>query len=162
MLIAVLFHIPSILKLNAARLPGNFAIISLARCSPIPGSDLRNTRFPSSMAVAISGIARLSARTAALGPTPDTVMNFSKNSFSMRLEKPIKIGIVLFSLTEAGAQQFSFFDDQKKNKLNQVMDLINDRHGANTLLSASYLDVVDQAKARISFQHIPDLKKNDF
>jgi DNA polymerase IV len=77
-------------------------------------------------------------------------------------KKPVKVGIVLFNLTEVGSQQFSFFDDQKKNKLNQVIDLINDKHGANTLLSASYLDVTSQAKARISFQHIPDLKKNDF
>lgn len=73
-------------------------------------------------------------------------------------KKIIKVGILLFNLTESGAHQLSFFDDQKKNKINQIMDLINDKHGANTLLSASYLDVVDQAKSRISFQHIPDLK----
>ncbi len=74
--------------------------------------------------------------------------------------KPIKVGIVLTDLTEAGMEQFSFFDDPKSNKLNHVMDLINDKHGANSIVSAAYLDVVGEAKARISFSHIPDLKRD--
>lgn len=73
-------------------------------------------------------------------------------------KKPIKVGVVLFGLTEPGIEQFSFFDNQKKNKINQIMDLINDKYGANSLISAAYLDVVGEAKSRISFNHIPDLK----
>ena len=76
------------------------------------------------------------------------------------LKKPIKVGIVLSGLTEPGVEQFSFFDDPKSHKLNHVMDLINDKHGANSIVSAAHLDVVDEAKARISFTHIPDLKRD--
>ncbi|MBC7457053.1 MAG: DNA polymerase [Bdellovibrionaceae bacterium] len=75
-------------------------------------------------------------------------------------QKPIKVGIFLFGLTEPGVEQFSFFDDQKSNKLNKVIDLINDKHGANSIVSAAHLDVVGEAKARISFSHIPDLKRD--
>ncbi len=75
-------------------------------------------------------------------------------------EKPIKVGIVLFNLTEPGAEQFSFFDNQKNNKINQVLDLINDKHGANSIVSAGHLDVVGEAKARISFSHVPSLKED--
>ena len=35
------------------------------------------------------------ARTAAFGPTPETVMNFSKNSFSTPLAKPMRTGMLL-------------------------------------------------------------------
>lgn len=79
---------------------------------------------------------------------------------SVENKKPIKVGIVLFNLTEIGFDQLSFFDNQKNKKLNQVMDLINDKHGANSIVSASYLDVVGEAKARISFTHIPTLKQD--
>lgn len=75
-------------------------------------------------------------------------------------QKPVKVGIVLFGLTEPGVEQFSFFDDQKSNKLNKVIDMINDKHGANSIVSAAHLDVVGEAKARISFSHIPDLKRD--
>ena len=79
---------------------------------------------------------------------------------SVSHQKPVKVGIVLFGLTESGVEQFSFFDNQKSNKLNQVMDLINDKHGANSIVSGAHLDVVGEAKARISFTHIPDLKRD--
>jgi DNA polymerase-4 len=79
---------------------------------------------------------------------------------SVSHQKPVKVGIVLFGLTESGVEQFSFFDNQKSNKLNQVMDLINDKHGANSIVSGAHLDVVGEAKARISFSHIPDLKRD--
>lgn len=75
-------------------------------------------------------------------------------------KKPIKVGVLLCNLTEAGTEQFSFFDNPKNNKLNHIMDLINDKHGPNSIVSASYLDVVDEAKARISFSHIPNLKQD--
>lgn len=75
-------------------------------------------------------------------------------------QKPVKVGIVLFGLTEPGVEQFSFFDDQKSNKLNKVIDMINDKHGANSIVSGAHLDVVGEAKARISFSHIPDLKRD--
>jgi DNA polymerase-4 len=74
--------------------------------------------------------------------------------------KPVKVGIILFGLTEPGVEQFSFFDDHKSNKLNKVIDLINDKHGANAIVSGAHLDVVGEAKARISFNHIPDLKRD--
>lgn len=75
-------------------------------------------------------------------------------------QKPVKVGIVLFGLTDPGTEQLSFFDNQKSQKLNQVIDLINDKHGAHAIVSGAHLDVIGEAKARISFSHIPDLKQD--
>ena len=51
--------------------------------------------------------------------------------------------------------QLSLFADPKSQKLGFVMDLVNNRYGANTLVSAGFLDARSEAKAKIAFHHIP-------
>ena len=58
----------------------------------MPGRDFKNTRSALSIALAISDIGLFIALRAALGPTPETVINLSKNSLSTSLIKPIRIG----------------------------------------------------------------------
>jgi hypothetical protein len=74
---------------NLPTLPCSFATISLARCSPMPRSDFNMLTLPSSMACAIAAIGMVSALSAAFGPTPETVMNRSKNSRSTSFVNPI-------------------------------------------------------------------------
>lgn len=74
----------------------------------------------------------------------------NKNSF-----KPIKVGMALMGMTEAQAQQTSFFDDPKKERIIQAMDVVNNRYGHNTLVSGSFLDILDEAKSKIAFSNIP-------
>lgn len=71
--------------------------------------------------------------------------------------KPIKIGIILNGLTLPQTHQLSFFDEGKHHEINRAMDKINNKFGPNTLFTAGYLDVLEEAKARISFGYIPDL-----
>jgi DNA polymerase-4 len=69
--------------------------------------------------------------------------------------KPIKVGILMAGLTSANDHQFSFFDNPKNERLNKAMDIINEKFGANTLISASFLGVTSEAKTKIAFNHIP-------
>ncbi|MBC7420669.1 MAG: hypothetical protein H7328_08070 [Bdellovibrio sp.] len=71
-------------------------------------------------------------------------------------ERPMKVGIVLTDLTD-GPDQLSFFDSPKAAQRNEAMDIINDRFGANTLFIASTKEVLNTAKTRISFSHVPSL-----
>lgn len=73
-------------------------------------------------------------------------------------KKPLFVSVVLSGLTDSQAQQLSFFDDPKKNKMNQVIDMINSKHGHNTLFLASTQSVMKSGKTRISFNHIPNLQ----
>lgn len=76
-------------------------------------------------------------------------------------KKPMKVSVFLSGLTAAGQGQLSFFDDPKREKINQAMDAINGKFGANTLVSGVVLGVTGQAKVRISFNHIPS-KDDEF
>ena len=71
-------------------------------------------------------------------------------------QKPIKVAIVFSNLTD-GPDQLSFFDNNKLAPINQALDLINAKFGANTLFMASTKDVIHSAKSRISFNHVPSL-----
>lgn len=71
------------------------------------------------------------------------------------LRKPLKVGVGFSGLTSSEASQMSLFDDPKLAKLNQAMDAINTKFGPNTLVSASFVDVLGEAKTRIAFNHIP-------
>jgi DNA polymerase IV len=73
--------------------------------------------------------------------------------------KPLKVAIVLSDLTD-GPAQMSFFDNPKNTNMNQALDLINLRFGANTLIRASTKEVLGSGKTRISFNHIPDLSED--
>jgi DNA polymerase-4 len=87
------------------------------------------------------------------------VKNLWPASYDYRFHQgqPFKVAVVLSGLSDERAQQLSFFDDPKKTQINQVLDLINDKFGNNTLYVASIHDVMDSGKTRISFNHIPKL-----
>lgn len=76
-------------------------------------------------------------------------------------KKPIKVGILMGGLTSEGDHQLSFFDNPKNERLNKAMDIINEKFGANTLISASFLNVTSEAKVKIAFHHIPT-KEDEF
>lgn len=71
-------------------------------------------------------------------------------------KKPIKVAIVVSSLTE-GPSQMSFFDNPKSSQINQALDSINTKFGPNTLYMANTQSVLSSAKTRIAFNHIPKL-----
>lgn len=73
-------------------------------------------------------------------------------------ERPVKVAVSVSGLTNANEEQLSLFADPKTQKLGHIMDVINKKYGANTLIPAEFLDVTDQAKVRISFSHIPKLE----
>ncbi|MFN3453783.1 MAG: DNA polymerase [Pseudobdellovibrio sp.] len=77
---------------------------------------------------------------------------------AMRVTKPIKVSIAVSGLTNSQEEQLSLFADQKTQKISHAMDIINKKFGANTLVTAGYLDVIDQAKVRVAFNHIPTLE----
>lgn len=70
--------------------------------------------------------------------------------------KPVKAAIVLADLIH-GPNQLSFFDNPKKESINQALDVINSRFGHNTLILASTKGVINSGKTRIAFNHIPEL-----
>lgn len=70
--------------------------------------------------------------------------------------KPMKVAVVLSSLT-SGPTQMSLFDNPRKEVLNQALDSVNTRFGPNTLFMASTKSVLNSAKTRISFNHVPKL-----
>lgn len=69
---------------------------------------------------------------------------------------PVKVAIGLADLI-SGPAQMSLFDSPKNNSINQALDTINTRFGANTLFVASTKEVLGTAKTRISFNHIPEV-----
>ncbi len=71
-------------------------------------------------------------------------------------KKPFKVAIGLSGLTD-GPAQMSFFDNPKTSQINQALDTINSRFGANTLYAANTQAVLKSAKTRIAFNHIPKL-----
>lgn len=71
-------------------------------------------------------------------------------------QRPIKVAVVFGGLAD-GPTQISFFDNPKNHQINQALDHINSRFGANTLYMASTQSVLSSAKTRIAFNHIPQL-----
>jgi DNA polymerase IV len=91
-------------------------------------------------------------------PTVDTnfLLNELKKNFPfVAHKKPIKVGVVMGGLSQANDHQFSFFDNPKNDRMNKAMDMINEKFGANTLISGSFLNVTQHAKVKIAFNHIP-------
>lgn len=73
-------------------------------------------------------------------------------------ERPVKVSVGVTGLTNASQEQLSLFAEAKTNKLGHIMDVVNKKYGANTLMPAEFLDVTDQAKVRIAFNHIPKIE----
>jgi DNA polymerase IV len=72
------------------------------------------------------------------------------------VQRPIKVAVVISGLTD-GPTQISFFDNPKNHQINMALDHINGKFGANTLYMASTQSVLNTAKTRIAFNHIPRL-----
>lgn len=70
--------------------------------------------------------------------------------------KPVKVAVVLSDLI-TGPSQLSFFDNPKKDSINEALDLINSKFGHNTLILASTQTVLHAGKTRIAFNHIPNV-----
>lgn len=73
-------------------------------------------------------------------------------------ERPVKVAVSVSGLTNANEEQLSLFTDPKTQRLGHVMDVVNKKYGANTLIPADFLNVTDQAKVRIAFNHIPKIE----
>lgn len=78
-------------------------------------------------------------------------------------KKPFKVHIGLAQLIQTtngleNQEQLSFFDSPKSNQINLALDTINKRFGANSLYLANTHSVIDHAKTRISFNHVPTLE----
>lgn len=73
-------------------------------------------------------------------------------------ERPVKVAVSISGLSNANEEQLNLFADAKTQKLGHVMDVVNKKYGANTLIPAEFLDVTDQAKVRIAFNHIPKIE----
>lgn len=71
-------------------------------------------------------------------------------------KRPFKVCVVLSDLSNDTAQ-LSLFDNPRSDSINRALDTINGRFGANTLFMASTGPVLDSAKTRISFNHVPKL-----
>ncbi|MFN3698402.1 MAG: DNA polymerase thumb domain-containing protein [Pseudobdellovibrio sp.] len=80
-----------------------------------------------------------------------------KMTSTLCVTKPIKVSVYLGNLSDAAHEQLSLFTETKLNKLSYVMDLVNQKYGPNSLISAGYLEATDHAKTRVSFNHIPKL-----
>jgi DNA polymerase-4 len=94
------------------------------------------------------------------GETDDHVflLKQAQTRWNLPHEKiPFKVSIVVSNLTQ-GSTQMSFFDNPKRQQINQALDLINNKYGANTLYAAITHDVLSSGKTRIAFNHIPQLK----
>jgi len=65
---------------------------------------------------------------------------------------PLRISITLFNLKQVRGEQISLFSDIEKSKnLSRVLDMINDKYGADTIYPASMFDTLDAAPNRIPF-----------
>ncbi len=83
------------------------------------------------------------------------IEQLKKKYTKLKIVKPIKVAVYLSDFTVGNEVQLSLFADPKSQKLGFVMDLVNDRYGANTLVSAGFLETRSEAKAKIAFHHIP-------
>lgn len=71
--------------------------------------------------------------------------------------KPLKVGVVLGELVEAGRETLPLFaEDRPKPALNGTVDRINLKFGKNTLYFGAAHAAKDRAPMRIAFSRIPD------
>jgi DNA polymerase-4 len=71
-------------------------------------------------------------------------------------ESPTWVGVTLAPLVPPQRHTPSLFVDQKREKLSQVMDRINEKYGHRTALLADLMEVKDdQAPTRIAFSRVP-------
>jgi len=72
---------------------------------------------------------------------------------------PLSAGVTFYNLVPAASVTDPLFPAaQKSLRVSRVMDLLNARHGANTVYSGGMHGVLDSAPVRIAFSSIPDYK----
>lgn len=71
--------------------------------------------------------------------------------------RPIKINITYFDFIHEGQHQLSFFEDEKKSKIYQIVDKINEKYGRHTVYPGTLHEQVMSAPTRIAFSRIPEL-----
>ncbi|MGH9477714.1 MAG: DNA polymerase Y family protein [Terriglobales bacterium] len=79
--------------------------------------------------------------------------------------RPILVAVTLSALSDAAAQPQSLFaageGDDRAERANNVMDALNQRFGAQTLMPASLQSVRSAARPHIGFRRTPDLDDLD-
>lgn len=70
--------------------------------------------------------------------------------------KPLRVSVVLSDLVPASQHQYSLFEDPRRERLSQAMDLINERFGKDRLHLASIHDITQAAPTRIPFNRVPE------
>ncbi len=74
-------------------------------------------------------------------------------------EYPVWVGVTLTPLVPPGQHTIPLFDDQKKEKLSNVMDSLNERFGKNKVVYAALQDKKSKtAPTRIAFTSVPELE----
>jgi DNA polymerase-4 len=80
-----------------------------------------------------------------------------------RRAAPYAVGVTLTHLAKSGARTLDLFEakPQNRNKLDNALDLLNQRYGTNTVYFGGAHAALDHAPMRIAFTHIPDLEIED-
>lgn len=85
--------------------------------------------------------------------TLDAMWEYFPNS-----EDPTWVGVTLAPLISPNRHTLPLFDNQKKERLSNVMDSINERLGKNKIVYAALHKTTSKvAPTRIAFQQVPDL-----
>jgi DNA polymerase-4 len=75
-----------------------------------------------------------------------------------RNRKPLKVSVTLFHLIHETNRTLALFpEDDRRDKLNRLMDALNTENGKNTLYYGGAHSALQSAPMRIAFNHIPDL-----
>ncbi len=75
----------------------------------------------------------------------------------LAIKKPLKIGVTLGNFIPENEHQLSLFNDEKKNKIFQVVDSLNSKYGRDTVYLGAQHDFRTSAPTRIAFSRIPGL-----
>lgn len=71
--------------------------------------------------------------------------------------RPIKVNITYFDFIHEGQHQLSFFEDEKKSKIYQIVDKINEKYGKHTVYPGTLHEQKSSASTHIAFSRIPEL-----
>jgi DNA polymerase-4 len=79
----------------------------------------------------------------------------------LRVQRPLKIGVVLGDFIPEQEHQLSLFQDERRNKIFHVVDAINQKYGRDTVYVGSMHEHRQSAPTRIAFSRIPGLDEVD-
>lgn len=70
--------------------------------------------------------------------------------------KPMRVGVALSGIVEEQHHQPAFFDDPKRDRLNQALDRINEKYGRDTLHFGATHGYTHKGDTKIAFNHVPE------